>query len=161
MKTRFRKAILLAVATTFLLSSSVYAEHSHGREGRMEQSAREKKHEMLVEELGLTPEQETRLKQQREEFRNKNKELMEKMRSKRKELKQELEEPNIDRAKVDKIIGDIKNLTGEKLSNRVNKIISMKKILTPEQFEKLQDKMRQKRHAHSGSDKDKHRFKRW
>ncbi|MCK4462870.1 MAG: periplasmic heavy metal sensor, partial [Candidatus Omnitrophica bacterium] len=112
------------------------------------------------EELGITAEQEAKLKAQREEFRDKNKKLMEKMLSKRKELKQELEKPNINRAKVDKIIADIKNLTGEKLRSRVHKIISMKNVLTQEQFEKLQKKMEEKRQAKTKRSRNKRWFRR-
>jgi len=120
----------------------------------------EEKFDKLTEELGLTPEQETELKQQRSQFKAQKKELWGKIRAKKKELKEELEKPDVDRAKVDKIIGEIKDLTGQKLEARVNKIISMKSILTPEQFKKLKEKM-EKECAPTRKDKDKHHFKQW
>ena len=96
--------------------------------------------EKISEELGLTPEQQELIKKQRAEFMEKNKDLGKRFRSKRVELKKELEKPKVDKATVDKIIADLKELTGEKLQNRVDKILSMKQILTPEQFDKLSEK---------------------
>ncbi|PIQ89754.1 MAG: hypothetical protein COV72_01520 [Candidatus Omnitrophica bacterium CG11_big_fil_rev_8_21_14_0_20_42_13] len=153
MKTNFRKAAWLAIALVFFLSSALYAApYNERRPGRgYDEGAsgggygdKGEKLEQLKEELGLTPEQEAKLKADREEFKAKNIELTEKLRAKRDELKNELEKAELDTAKVYTIISDIERLTGEKLRNRVNKIISMKSTLTPEQFEKLQAKMRQK-----------------
>ncbi len=163
MKTKLKKTILLVAGIIFLLSSTLYAQRDYDkREGKERCSVNvEGKFEKLTEELGLTAEQEAKLKEERKEFMKKNKDLMRRMRSKREELKQELEKPNIDRAKVGTIINDLKNLTGEKLESRIDKIISMKSTLTPEQFEKLQAKMKQKQHAHPGGNKYKRRFGRW
>ena len=147
MKPKLKKAMLLGLAITFLLSSTLYAEHYRGEKKGAEHSNKKEISAKLVEELGITPEQEAKLKEQRKEFMGKNKELKKNMRARRKELKRELEKPNIDRVKVEKIIADINNLTGEKLKNRVDKIISMKNILTPEQFKKLRDKTKGKRQA--------------
>ena len=61
------------------------------------------------------------------------------MRAKRLELKQELEKPAVDTNKINTLIADIKTLMGEQLDFRVNNILAMKQILTPEQFKKLQD----------------------
>ena len=57
-----------------------------------------------------------------------------------------------------KIIGDIKDLSGEKLFNRVDKIIAMKNILTPEQFEKLQNKMEGQKRGMKKRGKNERRF---
>ena len=141
MKTELKKAMLLGMAIAFLVSTSIYAEPYYGERKGTGGCGRMGKYDKLTRELGLTPEQETRLKEERERFANENMELTEKMRSKKEELKDNLEKPDMDRAKVDGIIDEIKNLTGEKLKNRVNKISAMKSILTLEQFEKLQQKM--------------------
>jgi len=158
MKSKFRKAVLLGVIATFLLTSSLYASHSYDDKGEGERCARGErgeKFEKLKEELGITPEQATELKEQRKEFSGKRKELRKKLREKKQGLKAELEKESINRAAVDNTIEDIKNLTGEQYKNRVDKIISMKSILTPEQFKKLQSKMREKRETHSRSGKRK------
>ena len=159
MKSNIKKAILLVVAATFLLGSTLYAEHGYSGKKGIEYYGKEDKLESLRGELGITPEQEAKLSEQRKEFKAKNKKLMEGLRSKRKELKEELEKQHMNRARVNKIVKDIKNLTGEKLQNRVDKIVSMKNIFTPEQFEKLQDMMERKRHARMRSNRGKRQFR--
>ncbi len=157
MKARIKKAALLVIAATFLLTSALYAYHGDKKCSNFD---REEKFEKLSTELGLTAEQKAQLKEQRETFKDKQGELMTKSRAKNKELGEELEKPEVDRAKVNKIISDIQTLTGEKLRNRVEKIIAMKGMLTPEQFKKLQDKMERKRCEVKDKDMQRHRSKR-
>jgi len=137
MKKKILRAVSLAVIAVFLFGSSLYAEHGC--------KPGEGKFDKLTEELGLSPEQKTQLDAQREAFKSKNEAAWEKLKAKKEELRAELEKPTVDRAKVSAIIEDMKNLEGEKLNNRVDKILAMKSILTPEQFTKLQDKMQKKR----------------
>jgi len=158
MKTKLKKSLLLVVATVFLFTSTVYAYH--GDKKYPKRDSKECRFEKLSEELGLTPEQQAQLEEQREAFKNKRKVLMEKMRAKNKALKEELEKPKVNRAKVDKGISDIQALTGEKLRSRVDKIIAMKGILTLEQFEKLQQKVERRRCESEGKDMRWRRFKR-
>ena len=158
MKGRIEKSLLLVVATVFLFTSIVYAYH--GDKKYPKRDSKECRFEKLSEELGLTPEQQAQLEEQREAFKDKRKVLMEKMRAKNKALKEELEKPKVNRDKADKSISDIQALTGEKLRSRVDKIIAMKDILTPEQFEKLQQKMKKKRCESEGKDMHWRRFKR-
>lgn len=61
------------------------------------------------------------------------------MRAQRIELKKELEKPDTDMNKINAVINEIKNLTGQQLELRVNSILATKQILTPEQFKKLQE----------------------
>ena len=157
MKERIKKAVLLTVAATFLLSSTLYAYHGDKEHSK---SGREGKFEKLSDELALTAEQKAQLKAEREAFKGKQGELMAKLRAKNEELKNELEKPAVDRARVDKIISDIQSLTGEKLRNRVEKIIAMKGTLTPEQFNKLQEKMEKKRCDVKDKSMHQRRFKR-
>lgn len=158
MKTRLKKLLLLVVATVFLFASTVYAYHDDKKSQKS--GSEECRFEKLSEELGLTPEQQTRLEEQREAFKSKRKVLMEKMQVKNKALKEELEKPEVNRARADKNISDIQALTGEKLRSRVDRIIAMKDILTPEQFEKLQQKMNRKRRKSKSEDTHRRWFKR-
>jgi len=152
MKGRIKKAVLLGIAAAFLLTSPLYAYHG---DKECSKSGREDKFEKLSDELGLTAEQESRLKEQREAFKGRQKELMTELRAKRKELGEELNKPKENRARINKIISDIQILTGEKMQNRVDKIIAMKGTLTREQFNKLQQKM-EKKHC-EGNGKGMHR----
>ena len=136
MKKKIVMTISLVVVAMFLASTSLYAEQCSMGKGD--------KFGKLTEELGLTPEQKTQLDAQKEAFKAKNQAVRDKLKAKKEELRSELEKPTVDRAKINATIEDIKSLTGEKLNNRVDKILAMKSILTPEQFAKLQDKMREK-----------------
>jgi len=136
MKKKIVMTISLAVVAVFLATASLYAEHYSKDKGE--------KFEKLTKELGLNPEQKTQLDSQREAFKAKNEAVWKKLKAKKEELRNELEEPSVDRGKINATIEDIKSLTGEKLNNRVDKILAMKSTLTPEQFSKLQEKMRKK-----------------
>lgn len=156
MKGKIKKSVLLVIAAMFLLTSSLYAYHG---DKECSKSGKEEKFEKLSDELGLTAKQNSQLKEQREAFKNRQKELMTKLRAKNKELGEELEKPKEDRTKIEKIISDIETLTGEKIRNRVDKIIAMKGTLTPEQFNKLQQKMEKKRCEGRGKDMHRRWFK--
>jgi len=136
MKKKIVMTISLAVVAVFLATASLYAEHYSKDKGE--------KFEKLTKELGLNPEQKTQIDSQREAFKAKNEAVWKKLKAKKEELRNELEEPSVDRGKINATIEDIKSLTGEKLNNRVDKILAMKSTLTPEQFSKLQEKMRKK-----------------
>jgi len=144
MKKKIARIISLAVIAVFLVSGNLYAESQCGAPEGGRGNGKGDKFQKLAEELNLTPEQKEKLKAQRAEFKEKNKALREKMQAKNKELKNELKNPTVDRAAVNATIEDIKSLTGEKLNSRVDKILSMKDVLTPEQFTKLQEKMQEK-----------------
>ena len=136
MKKQIVLTISLVVVAIFLTTANLYAEQCPTGKGD--------KFGKLTEELGLTPEQKTQLDAQKEAFKAKNQAVRDKLKAKKEELRNELEHPTVDRSKINATIEDIKSLTGEKLNNRVDKILAMKSILTPEQFTKLQDKMREK-----------------
>jgi len=146
MKTKIKKVLVVFVASVFLVNLCLYAEAYHPKKGDKGYYEKGGKFEKFCEELGLTKEQEAQLKTQREEFKNKNNALRKKMRVKRRKLRDELEKPDVDRARVDTIIEELNDLNREKIKNRVNKILSMKNVLTPEQFKNLQDKMEKKHH---------------
>ena len=140
MKTKLRKVFAYTVVITMLfLSSAVYAEHprgdSEGKEGH-----KEKMFEGLVEELGITPEQEAQIKKQRSDHKATSKELRKQLRAKHKELRGELEKDTADEGKINTLVAEIKTLMGTKLEQRVKSILFMKETLTQEQFTKLREK---------------------
>jgi Spy/CpxP family protein refolding chaperone len=96
----------------------------------------------IVSELNLTPEQGEEIKNQRSEHRRIKKQLSHSLREKQKELKAELEKEVSDRGKVDRISKDIKQLQGERVDHRIEGVLQMKEILTPEQYRKFHQKTR-------------------
>jgi len=147
MNARLNKiSMLVAVVGLVCLASSAFAQppEETGQAQKINKQAwQEKKQGMadnLAKELGLTPEQEAQLKAQREQSQKENQATREQLKAKNQELRQELDKETIDEAKVNSLIGEITALEGKKLSQHVAGIISLKKILTPEQEAKLKAK---------------------
>ena len=92
----------------------------------------------IAQELDLTAEQKQQLKEQRYQEGHKRTETRNKIRLKELELRHELEKEEIDREGVNTIVEELKELGGLMLNQRVDSILKMKQILTPEQFERLQ-----------------------
>ena len=140
--------VSLAVITpAFAEGNDQYAETQHKHAGKQD----------FMKKLNLSPEQESQITKQQDMNKEKGNELRDKMRAKRLELKQELEKPTVDTNKINAIIVDIKTLMGEQLDFRVNNILAMKQILTPEQFKKLQDMKEGK--PKKGKTKEKEEYK--
>ena len=138
---------LALITPAFAEWDDQYADIQHKHAGKQD----------FMKELNLSPEQKSQITKQQDMNKEKVSELRDKMRAKRLELKQELEKPTVDTNKINAIIADIKTLMGEQLDFRVNNILAMKQILTPEQFKKLQD-MKEGKHK-KGKTKEKEESK--
>ena len=143
MKTRSRNAILAAVMVMAMLGTTAAYAEGMGPGGHHGQERGEKGE--FYKELNLTPEQRDQVKAQKEATKAQKQELREAMKAKRAELKAELAKKDLDRARVNVITTEMKAITAKLVDMRVESIIALKKILTPEQFQKMQDKMGQHR----------------
>ena len=115
----------------------------------------------IAAELGLTSEQKEQLKEQRYQAMYKRIDIANKRRLKELELRYELEKKEINREAINKIIGELKEIQATMLEQRVNSILKMKEILTPEQFEKLQYLGLSKPGRQKGFKGLRDRFKEW
>jgi len=88
---------------------------------------------------GVTQEQHDKMKALREEFRAKQKVLMDQIKTKREALRKELDSPTPDRAKANTLAKEINDLQGQAATNRIDEVFKLRTILTPEQFQKLQE----------------------
>ncbi|MBN1526583.1 MAG: periplasmic heavy metal sensor [Candidatus Omnitrophica bacterium] len=147
MRTIMNKAVAIAVVMALILSAGpVCAYEGRGPEGMgKERYDRGGKFEKISENLGLSAEQKEQLKKDREATLAKTKELKEKIQAARKDLKAELEKPAPDMARVNGTVTQLKDLMGQQIQARVDKVISLRKILTPEQFKKMQDLIEEKK----------------
>ena len=91
----------------------------------------------LAEALKLTPEQTDKLSKNREDVSLRAKDLREKLLTAQNELKAEFDKPGFNKAKIDSLTADIKSLVGRQIQNRIDGLIVMKQILSPEQFTKI------------------------
>lgn len=141
---------LVILSASALIASSVFAWGGQscfgkGRPG-MESKDRPSKEEMrkdMKKELGLTDEQEKRLDVQREAHRKEGRALHESKKAKMDELRNALARPGTTRAQVEPIVAELKALEAKLVDKQVNGIFTIRQILTPEQFVKLES-MREK-----------------
>ncbi len=134
-----RKIVVAAMIAlgSLVLTVPLFAESN---DSSMEMHHKRKGDKDIMKMLNLSPAQKEQVQNQRSANKQKWSELKEKTRSKRLELKQELEKPEIDKNKINAITADIKTLMGEQIDLRIDDILAMKRILTPEQFKKLQER---------------------
>ena len=135
-------ALLLAV---FCFATPVFAEG--GGRGREPGEKGGKMMEKMGEELGLTREQQDQVKALRESGKEKAGPLREKSKAVREAMREELNRADTDSSKVKGYVEELTALYRQKLEQRVDGVLGMKKVLTPEQFSKLNEKMEQKKEA--------------
>lgn len=126
----------------------VFAFNAYGRQSGQDSLGfrGEKKRpevENFIKELGLTPEQQDKIKAERDKSLKEQRALREDISSKREELAKELERTDVDKAKISSLVSDLKQLEGRAIEQRVGRILSMREYLTPEQFKKFQDKIKE------------------
>jgi Spy/CpxP family protein refolding chaperone len=93
----------------------------------------------MLDEVGVSEDQKKALGEKRKENNSEKKAIREKMKEERKKLHEELKKEELDRQKIDQIVGEMKNLAGEEVSQRVEGFLAMREVLTQEQFSKLLD----------------------
>lgn len=145
MKTMIKVSLMTAVVGAILFSvSGLYAGQDWNTpQGEAKREAHFKK---MTEEIELTPQQKEALDKDRKEFTAKSKDLKDKMQAARASLKEELNKPTLDKGRVDNLIAELKNLAGQQIQYRVDKVMAMKQILTPEQFSKMKESMGKRKH---------------
>jgi Spy/CpxP family protein refolding chaperone len=98
---------------------------------------REKKIQNIYAQLNLSDAQKKTLEENKATSRQKMKSVFEKMKPLRDSLNQELMKAELDMNKINEIQSQIKAVQSEIGDNRLNSILEVRKILTPEQFAKF------------------------
>jgi Spy/CpxP family protein refolding chaperone len=116
--------------------------------------------EKMTKKLGLTPDQQAKLKDLRTGMASRNKDTWAKIKTIREKEKQELLIPNPSQPTLYGYAKEINDLQGAIAEKRLEHLLKVKEILTPDQFKKLLDVMSNmgNRHAwkHGGhGDKEK------
>lgn len=125
-----------------LLATAAYAQPDDrpnrpdkmGRKDRMESRFKQ-----MDKELGLTADQENKLEEHRKSHREESRQLFEQMRQKREALEVEMEKPDLNMDKINAIHSDLKNVQSKMADQRLEGILEVRKILTPEQFKKFHE----------------------
>lgn len=121
--------------------SQAAAAKAFSQEYKENSKSREEIIDTIVKDLHLNAQQEQLIAAQREQEKKGSLELREKMKTLRVELSQELEKKNTDKTKVYSLIAEMKELIGKRIEKKVEGILSLKEILTPEQFKLLNSKI--------------------
>ena len=98
----------------------------------------------IYDDLGLTGEQRKLLEENKNKHREQTKALFTQMREKMTFLRQELEKKELDMQTVYQTNNELKRLQAQMLDNRLERILEVRKILTPAQFKKFGDKMNER-----------------
>lgn len=95
--------------------------------------------EAIASRLNLTSEQQEQLKAHRETQQQSMKEMQRALKEKKAQLKEQLDNPAATRESVNALAADIKTLTGRMIDQRIDAVFAIRQILTPDQFNQLQE----------------------
>lgn len=129
-------AVIVVCFGMYLATSVCFAESEPGRKGKGEVR--------FLKGLNLTEEQEAKLAEFRKKEMPERKEAMEAMQSSRKKLMEELGKSKSDTKEIERLSAEVKRLQGQMLDSYIKSISNMKEVLTPEQFQKFQEKTKEK-----------------
>lgn len=100
---------------------------------------------MLLKKLGLTEEQKEKVQSIRSAAEKEKIKVHAELQIKQIDLQEELEKKNVSEKKVDKLIDEIAQLNKKMLESRIKTMLALKKVLTPQQQEKLKNFMDSKK----------------
>jgi Spy/CpxP family protein refolding chaperone len=125
---------LTGIGCVILLAASLAAAEWDGEGTRGRNDDRRDK---MKAELNLTKEQQKKLDTHRIEQRAAMEKAMLEIKEKREELKAALEQPKLDRIGLQKINDELKDAQNEMADQRLEGILYVREVLTPEQFKKF------------------------
>ncbi len=130
-------AILVGLSTSIIYASSSIPA-AQQKEAFMKKM--DAKKQEIYNDLGLTNEQRKLLEENKNKHKEQTKALFTQMRQKMTSLRQELEKSELNMQEIYQTNNELKQLQVQMLDNRLERILEVRKILTPEQFKKFEDK---------------------
>jgi Spy/CpxP family protein refolding chaperone len=128
-----------AAAMILIFTTMACAQLPEGSRSKMGKGWEDRLNE-VIKELNLTPKQQEAITQQRTRERAQSQELRQRIKAVRDQITQELNKQTTDTARVDLLVAQLKELTGQRIEQQIKGIIALKKILTPDQFKTLNEK---------------------
>ena len=138
------KNIIFSSAVILALSASIScAEHCNtGSQQKKSFSENpEARHEQLYKDLNVTEGQKKLLEENKSKHREQMKAMFNDIKEKRALVRQELQKDQLNMEKIRQINGELKSLQAQMLDYRLERILEVRKILTPEQFKKFISKI--------------------
>jgi len=139
----------LAMSIFLMLATNVFANEEQGFHKEEHRKEWQAKKAQMFEKLGLSEEQKQALKAHKESHHSQMKALGKQIKEKHKAFRQALENPNVDDSAITAANNEIKALKNSMADHRLNGILEVRKILTPEQFQKFNKEHKGKRHGES------------
>ncbi|MEI7999073.1 MAG: Spy/CpxP family protein refolding chaperone, partial [Candidatus Omnitrophota bacterium] len=138
------KNIKQIVLKVFLIScftlSFVYAEQVTVDKPVLPKTGQEhmqKRIQKIFAQLNLSDTQKTQIEANKQKQKEQMKFIFEQMKTKKEEMRQELMKPNLDINRINGIQSQLKVVHSQMMDQRLNSILEVRKILTPEQFNKF------------------------
>ena len=133
--------MLAAIALGLVFSGTANAKMPEKEVGQPNKDKRSQ----VIQQLNLTPQQEAQIKQLQMLNRQKAKELFRRLKEKRRELADELDKARSNPIKIRALIAALKDIQGRLIEKRVEDVLKMKEILTPEQYQKFSETLKSMR----------------
>ncbi len=92
---------------------------------------------VVENELGLTPEQQAKIKTLREDFRTRQDAMVNDLKMARAALQHELDSVSPSRKKADELALTVTKEQTQLLTSRIDHVFALRAVLTPEQYQKL------------------------
>ncbi len=137
---KMRQKITLIMVTLLIVTmaaGTAFARGGCSRAGKGERGHKGRM-EMMCKKLGLTEDQEARLKSVKEANREAMGNLRLALKEKQGTLREELSKPGVTRQAVEPLVAEVKALEAGLTEARIDGIFKVKEVLTPEQFARLQ-----------------------
>jgi Spy/CpxP family protein refolding chaperone len=136
--------VVLSAFFSLVLSTAVLRADPKGDgAGKDWEAHREAHFKEMRDKLGLSPDQEKQLQENRKTNQGKMKALREENQTKREALRTELEKPDLDIARINALKAELKDVHNRMDDQRLDGILAVRKILTPDQFKKFSEMIRE------------------
>ncbi len=154
--TKYKK-VLFGFFGLYILAalSLAQAQNASGPEGASQkwhslprQQAGGQRIQEIYSQLNLTDDQKKQLEVNKQEHRVRMENIRQAMKTDKQMLKEELMKPRLDSPKINAIHNQIKSLQNQMEDNKLDSILAVRTILTPEQFLKFVNLMHRKKGTH-------------
>ena len=150
MKTKFNKRIcLIGIAGLLLSVSTVFAQPPGPalKDPESMKTRMEARMKAMEQKLNLTEEQQKLLEANRIKHREEAEKFHENLRAAREAMRAELEKPELNMDKINQLHSEEKDLMAKLADYRLEGILEVRKILTPEQFVEFGKLIGERRHG--------------
>jgi Spy/CpxP family protein refolding chaperone len=151
MTRRNQLRIMCLMVPLLLATPAVFATPpDNGPEGDKVTAENGPRKDWMDKDLNLTEDQKKMLEANKNQNREGMKTLFQSIKEKRSLIREELQKSQLDIGKINQIQGELKELQAKMLDHRLEGILEVRKILTPEQFKKFMANMEE----HKGRNKN-------